>query len=118
MRHVQRLGMKCYVLVISYVYSYFTELRNQNVHKQLLVLVYLKKKLLLLTAIDLKLSVHLTCFKGGLLWKILLFLLRGEFRHLYENNYLPITGSRSNQCSMTDLTKAVVCTILSVGWWI
>ena len=30
----------------------------------------------------------------------------------------PLSESRSSQCSMTGVTKAVVCVILSVGWCI
>ena len=36
---------------------------------------------------------------------------------LFEFNITPIF-SRSSQCSTTDVTKAVVCVILSVGWCI
>ena len=32
--------------------------------------------------------------------------------------YLPNTISRSSQCSTTGVTKAVLCAILSVGWFI
>ena len=34
------------------------------------------------------------------------------------NLVIPLNSSRSSQCSMTGITKVVVCAILSVGWCI